>query len=106
MGAKTDPHLRKRRSMSRSYWVGNSGERTCYSGDRFWTIGKNGNIDKTLVVADHKEVRLILPDGSAHDLSVLETTTENMNIPGFRGKPRGYNTRNRYGGNGCSEGKI
>lgn len=81
--------LRKRRSMSRSYGVGIAASVLVIVGIAFWMIGKNGNIDKTLVVADHKEVRLILPDGSAHDLSVLETTTENMNIPGFRVNPEG-----------------
>ncbi|MFR6541827.1 MAG: FecR family protein [Butyricimonas virosa] len=47
-----------------------------------WFAGGSGNEKKNFVVADNKEVRLILPDGSAHGLSTSGEKT--VNIPGFR----------------------
>ena len=67
-------------------------------------IGKNGNNDKTLVVADHKEVRLILPDGSAHGLSALGETA--VNIPGFRVNREGTIQETGMTGTGGTEVKY
>ncbi len=51
-------------------------------GIALWFAGGSGNEKKNFVVADNKEVRLILPDGSAHGLSTSGEKT--VNIPGFR----------------------
>lgn len=74
--------LRKRRSMTWQRWVGIAASVVVVAGVAFWMSGKDGSDDKTLVVAEHKEVRLILPDGSAHGLSASGETA--VVIPGFR----------------------
>lgn len=96
--------LKKRRSMTWQRWVGIAASVVVVAGIAFWMIGKNGNNDKTLVVADHKEVRLILPDGSAHGLSALGETA--VNIPGFRVNREGTIQETGMTGTGGTEVKY
>lgn len=72
----------KRRAMT---WLRRVGVAACVigiAGIALWFAGETGNEKKNFVVANHKEVCLILPDGSAHGLST--SGKEAVNIPGFR----------------------
>lgn len=72
----------KRRAMT---WLRRVGVAACVigiAGVALWFAGETGNEKKNFVVANHKEVCLILPDGSAHGLST--SGKEAVNIPGFR----------------------
>ena len=71
---------RKQRTMTYLRWVGVTACVIVAMGIIFWFAERTEN--DNVVIADNKEVRLILPDGSAHGLSTSGERT--INIPGFR----------------------
>ena len=72
----------KRRAMIWLRWMGVAVCMIGIVGIALRFVGETGNKKKNLVVADNKEVCLILPDGSSHGLSTSGEKT--VNIPGFR----------------------
>jgi len=95
---------RKQRSMTWQRWMGIAASVIVVAGIAFWMLGKNENDDRNLVVADHKEVCLILPDGSAHGLSTSGSTT--VNIPGFRVNREGTIQENGMAGTDVGDVKY